>query len=94
MKKQAAIKISAVAIFLAFLLINVGTVRCEPPSDHFQEARTKIAKALPRTEGVSRQDLEKEDHERFQLVEWLIRQNLVEQYQRLEINPDLEDNLD
>jgi len=94
MKKQTIIKLFTVAVFLAFFLINVGTARCEPPSNPFREARSNLRKALPRLDTSREQNLEQENHERFQLVEWLIQQSLLKQYQRLEIDLDLEDNLD
>lgn len=94
MRKQTIIKIFAVAVFLAFFLFNIGTARCEPPSDSFREAQSNLRKALPRQETSHEQNLEQENHERFQLVEWLIQQSLLKQYQRLEIELDLEDNLD
>jgi hypothetical protein len=93
MKKQLIIKISAALIASAFLLLNVGTSRCEPPSDHFREAQSQLSKVMPNQLKTYDQNLEKENHERFQLVEWLIKQSLMKQYQKLEIDLDLEDNL-
>jgi hypothetical protein len=93
MKKQIIIKISAALVVSAFLLFNVGTLRCAPPTDHFREAKSQVRKALPTMDNNRDQDLEEEKHQKFQMVEWLIIQSLMNQYQKLERVEDLEDDL-
>jgi hypothetical protein len=94
MKKQLILKISAAAVLLAFWLFNVGTLKSAPPADHFRGAQSQARKAWPGTGHTPDQNLEDEKQQRYQMLEWLIVQGLMRQYQKLEIDLDLEDKLE
>jgi hypothetical protein len=94
MNRQIIIRISATVVALAFFLGSVGAPKCAPLTERFREAQTQVSKIMPNRGKILDQDREKENHEKFQLVEWLIRQSLIKQYQKLEIDLDPDDNLD
>ena len=100
MKKSATLlKISITALVSLFLVgVNVGSLRCATPPGgpgDLQPQANKSAPALARSGDQSWEDQEQDNKsERFQELEWLIKQRLLKQYERMETADYLEDNSD
>ena len=101
MKKSTALMKLFITGFISLLLlnVNVGSLRCEsPPGDpgnlppQANRSDTALGKSSDQSwlEGQEREN----KHERFQELEWLIKQKLLKQYERMETVEYLEDNSD
>ena len=101
MKKPATL----LKIFLTGLLslwlvnANVGTLRCASPPGGPADLQPQANRSSTALEKSSDQgwmdDQEQEDkNERFKELEWLIKQRLMKQYERMETADYLEDNSD
>lgn len=94
MKKPTAMKIFITTGFLSFLLFNVGSLRCESPpggSSILPPQANRSGPALGKSRDQGWLEDQEDKQERFKMLEWLIKQNLLMQYQRMEIKEDLED---
>ncbi len=92
MKKHNFIKgFFIAALLFALLLINVGSPRCEAQPAQVKNTHSK-AKTAPNPVAKSG-DLEPQDDKsrRFREMEWLIRESLMKQYERLVMTEALED---
>ncbi len=94
MKKRTLFKTAATACLCLFFWGNVGNLRCETAPDSFRNAKQQ-AKMTDRMQmNSSDQEAQNDKNEGFKIMEWVIRQNLLKQYEKLEINPDLDESLD
>ena len=94
MKKPTTLKIFIMAGFLAFFLVNVGSLRCESPPggrDNLSPQANRSGVALDKAREQSWLEDQEDKSERFKELEWLIKQSLMMKYQRMEIREDLED---
>ena len=95
MKKLNLIKgLFIIAVPLAFLLLNIESPRCESQPSSLNNAQSLAKRNDTKMEKSSDQEMQDDKSERFKVIEWLIRQNLMKQYEKLAVNEDLEDNLD
>ena len=93
MKNRAIInKLFTLAVLLAILLINVGSLRGEDTSNSIN-ARSQAQYAEKRAEEKSHPEWQDGKNDRYQVLEWLIMQDLMKKYQKLDEEP-LTDNLD
>ncbi len=98
-KPSTLLKIFITALVSLWLVnVNVGSLRCESapggPGD-LQPQANKSTPALTRSGDQSWEDQEQDNKsERFQELEWLIKQRLLKQYERMETADYLEDNSD
>lgn len=86
------IKLFALAVFLSFF--NVGSVKgASPPGglDNLPPQANRSSTELGKSRDQSWLEDQEDKNERFKELEWLIKQNLLMQYQRIEIKEDLED---
>ena len=81
-------------VFLSLLWFNVGSPRCESPPGG-PGTLPPQAKSDSTTFGKTGEQNwladQEEKTERFQVLEWLIKQKLLSQYQEMEIREPLED---
>lgn len=95
MKKPNLIKgLFVIAVILYLLLFTIERPRCEAQPTGLNTAQSLAKRDNPKMEKSSDQDLQDDKSERFKVLEWLIRQNLMKQYERMEAVENLEDNLD
>ena len=90
--KTIFIKLVALAVFLSFF--NVGSVQgASPPggSDNLSPQANRSGPALGKASDQNWLEDQEDKHERFSQLEWLIKQKLLQQYQRMESQEDLED---
>ncbi len=95
MRKGASFRIfSVVCLLSALLWFNVGSLRGETPSvgrDNLpQQAKSENPASEKNRERGWLEERE-EKHERFEVLEWLIKQQLLGQYQQMEIREYPED---
>ncbi len=88
------LRVFATVVLFSLLLLNPGSARCESPTGGLSKAQSQA-----RMNGSSRvmaddPDLREEKSQRFQEMEWLIKQYLMKKYERMEVMQGLEDNLD
>ncbi len=81
-----------ISVLFSLLLINVGSLRCENKADSIK-AQSHARYAERRVEENYEPDRQDEKSRRFEELEWLIKQNLMKQYEKLEVQ-SLEDSLD
>jgi len=95
MKKSNIInRLFIIAVPLTLLLANIGSARCESQPADLNNAQSLAKRNDTKLEISSDQEMQDDKSQRFKEVEWLIRQNLMKQYEKLAVNEDLEDNLD
>jgi hypothetical protein len=95
MKKLNFIKgLFIIAVPLALLLVNIESPRCESQPLGANNAQSLVKKNDTKTEKSSDQEMQDDKSQRFKVMEWVIRQNLMKEYEKLVLNEDLEDNLD
>jgi len=97
MKKPTTLKIFIMAGFLAFFLVNVGSLRCESPPggrDNLSPQANRSGVALDKAREQSWLEDQEDKSERFKELEWLIKQRLMKQYERMETADYQEDNSD
>ncbi len=95
MKKSNIInRLFIIAVPLTLLLANIGSARCESQPSGLNNAQSQVVRNTTKMEKSSDQEMQDDKSERFKEIEWLIRQNLMKQYEKLAVNEDLEDNLD
>ena len=95
MKKHRVITmLGGIAVVLSFLLLNVGILRCESrpgaPGNLPPQAKSD-SPAFGKTGDQSWLEEREEKSERFKELEWLIKQKLLKQYEKMEIKEDLDD---
>ncbi len=82
-----------VGVFLLLLFFNVGSLRCESPvggTDNLSPQAKNDHPALEKDRNRSWLENREEKNERFKVLEWLIKQQLLAQYEKMEINEDLD----
>lgn len=94
MKRRLIIRICASLVFLFFLLLNVGGLRCEPQTGGLGQAQSRVQRDDRRPAKDPAPDWQEDKSERFKMVEWLIMQQLLKKYERIEGADELDDNLD
>ena len=95
MKKTNIInRLFIIAVPLTLLVANIGSARCEPQPAGLNNAQSQVMRNTTKIEKSSDQEMQDDKSQRFKEIEWLIRQNLMKQYEKLAIHEDLEDNLD
>ncbi len=93
MKKHNIIKgFFFTALLFSLLLINVGSPRCEAQPAPSKNTHSK-ASIAGENRAAKPGDLEPQDDKslRFREMEWLIRESLMKQYERLVMTEALED---
>jgi hypothetical protein len=95
MRKPNIIKgLFIIGVPLALLLLNMESPRCESQPTGLNNAQSLVKRNDTKMEKSSDQEMQNDKSERFKVLEWLIRQNLMKQYERMEVVENLEDNLD
>ena len=82
------------AVPLTLLLANIGSARCESQPAGLNNAQSLVTRNDTKMEKSSDQEMQDDKSDRFKVIEWLIRQNLMKQYERMEVVENLEDSLD
>jgi len=93
-KPTAFLKILITTGFLSLLLLNVGSVKgASAPGgpDNLPAQAKRSGTALEKASDQNWLDDQEDKHERFNQLEWLIKQSLLMQYQRMEVKEELED---
>ncbi len=88
------IRVFATVALLSLLLFNPGSARCESPTGGLSKAQPQARMNDSHRAQVADQDLREEKSQRFQEMEWLIKQYLMKQYQKMETVENLEESLD
>jgi len=89
MKKRTC-RILVTVIFLSGFLFQVGSLRCEAQTDKLDKDRSQ-AKISDRNWAKNSDWEEQEDKsERFQELEWIIKQVLLKKYEKMEQAADLD----
>ena len=84
MKKQTILKTAATAFLFLVFCLNAGSLRADSGPDSLSNAQQQ-AKVDDRALSKSKdQDLQEEKSERFKKLEFLIKENLMTRYQKLE----------
>ncbi len=95
MKKTNIINgLFVIAVLLSLLLFNIESPRCESQPFGGNTAQSLVKSNDTKMEKSSDQEMQDDKSERFKVMEWVIRQNLMKQYERMEAVENLEDNLD
>jgi len=98
MKKTTVIsKMFAVTLFLSLLLINVGSLRCaSKPNDaiNLQSQAQRDSSELGKARDQNWLEGPEDKNVNFKVLEWMIKQKLLRQYEKMEIEEDLDANLD
>ncbi len=87
-------KTAAIGCLCLMFWGNAGNLRCETAPDSFRHAQPQARMADKMPAKSSDQEYQDDKSERFKIMEWVIRQNLMKQYQQFVVNEDLEENLD
>jgi hypothetical protein len=94
MKNQTIFsRLFAWAVFLSLFLVNIGNLWGASPPETLINAQSRDSLAANRAE-ESDADWRQDKSEKYKLVEWLIMQNLLAKYQKMEQVENLEDVLD
>ncbi len=93
-KPKIIIGLVTAALLIGFLLVKVESPRCESPPLSLNNAQSQAARNDAKSEKFYDPDVQDEKSDRFKIMEWVIRQNLMKQYEKLVANEDLLDNLD
>ncbi len=83
-----------IAILLSLLLFNIESPRCESQPSGLNNAQSLVKSNDTEMAKSSDQEMQEDKSERFKLMEWVIRQNLMKQYEKMEAVENLEDTLD
>lgn len=95
MKKPNLIRrLFIIAVLLALLLLTGESPRCESQPSGLNNAQSLVQRNDPKLEKASDQEMQDDKSERFKVMEWLIRQNLMKEYEKMAVSEDLEANLD
>jgi hypothetical protein len=95
MKKPNIINgLFVIAVLLSLLLFNIESPRCESQPLGANAAQSLVKRDNAKMEQSSDQEMRDDKSERFKVLEWMIRQSLMQQYERMEVVENLEDNLD
>ena len=85
MKRQTFLKTTATAFLFLVFCLNAGSLRADPGPDSLSNAEQQAKmddRALVKS---GDQDLQEEKSQRFKKLEWLIKQSLMNHYQKLEV---------
>jgi hypothetical protein len=95
MEKPIVIKgLFIIAVVLYLLLFTIESPRCESQPTGLNNAQSLVKRNSPKMEKSNDQERQDDKSQGFKVLEWLIRQNLMKQYERMEVVEDLEGNLD
>lgn len=95
MKKSNLIRgLFVIAVILYLLLFTIEGPRCESRPFGGTTAQSLVKKDNPPMEKSRDQEMQDDQSARFKVLEWMIRQNLMKQYERMEVVEELEENLD
>jgi hypothetical protein len=95
MKKPNLIKgLFVIAVLLSLLLFSLESPRCESQPFGGNTAQSLVKRDNTKMAKSSDQEMQDDKSQGFKVLEWLIRQNLMKQYERMEVVENLEDNLD
>ncbi len=84
-----------IAVTLTLLLLHSESPRCESQPAALNSAQSQVkGNNLKVAEKAGDSEVQDEKSNRFKIMEWMIRQNLMQQYSQLAASEDLEDNLD
>ncbi|MCX5888627.1 MAG: hypothetical protein NTY36_04155 [Deltaproteobacteria bacterium] len=83
-----------IAVILYLLLFTIESPRCESQPSGLNNAQSLVKSNDTEMAKSSDQEMQDDKSERFKVMEWVIRQNLMKQYERMEVVENLEDNLD
>ncbi len=86
--------IITVALASALMLLNVESPRCESAPLGLNSAQSQARSRDLRMEPSRDQEARDDKSERYQMIEWVIKQGLLKQYEKMEIYEDLEAGLD
>jgi hypothetical protein len=90
MKKQAII-INFIIIFLT-MIVNIGDLRCQEKSNMINtEYQSKYMEGMAK--GVDEENLKDDKNIKVEILEWIIKRNLLYEYQRIDTE-ELEDRLE
>lgn len=93
-KSTITIKGLSAAVLLSLVLLNAGSLRCESRPEGLSNAQPQ---AKIDRQGLTKtydQDRQEDKSQRFKELEWVIMQNLINKYQKLEIGADQGEDLD
>jgi hypothetical protein len=93
MKRSIFITACSIAILSFLLLVKADSVKGEPPPPDLKQAQSKVTRDKGKVAKDGDPELQNDKEERFKMMEWLIRQNLMKQYEQIEVSDDLEDDL-
>ena len=85
MKRQTFLKAIATAFLFLVFCFNAGSLRADPGPDSLSNAEQQARmddRALVKS---GDQDLQDDKSQKFKKLEWLIKQSLMNQYQKLEV---------
>jgi hypothetical protein len=95
MKKPNIIKgLFVIAVLFSLLLFSIESPRCESQPTGLSNAQSLVKRDNTKMEKSSDQEMQDDKSDRFKVMEWVIKQNLMKQYERMEVVEDLEVNLD
>ncbi len=86
--------IITVALASALMLLNVESPRCESAPPGLNSAQSQARSRDLKIESSRDQEAREDRSERFQVLELVIKQSLLRQYEKMEIHEDLELDLD
>jgi len=84
MKRQIFLKATATVFLFLVVCFNAGSLRAEPRADSLSNAKRQAMVDEGGQVKSGDEDLQEEKSQRFKKLEWLIRQSLMNKYQKLE----------
>jgi hypothetical protein len=95
MKKPKVSKgLFIIAVILYLLLFTIESPRCAAPPSGGHTAQSLVKRTDTKVEKSRDQEMQDDKSLKFQVIEWLVRQNLMKYYERMEVVENLEVNLD
>ena len=95
MKKLAVTKnVLVIGVFLLSCFVDVGAQRCESKRAHLGSFQPQAHKESIKLEKDQDNDWQNNKSGKFKELEWLIMQNLLKQYEKLDADAELADLAD
>ncbi len=94
MKRRISYVTAALTGFCLIFWANTGNLLAAPVPDSFNKANSQAKMSDKAPAASSDQDVQEEKSQRFKEIEWIIKLRLMQQYEKLAVNDDLEDGLD
>lgn len=85
MKQATFYRLAVIPVFAALLVMNTGDARGESQTDNLLNARSSAKLEEPRTENLGELQAREAKSARYREMEWIIRQQLLQKYERIEI---------